>query len=106
MNICKPCLPSPCKPCGPNKTDCINCQTVSEKKDEIIEMLKKWWHFGGQKAPYIGENGNWYVWDQMLGEYKDTEVKAQGEVPDFTERFSEIEARLTALENAIATPEN
>ena len=30
------------------------------------------------KAPYIGENGHWFVYDDAAGEYVDTGVSAQG----------------------------
>lgn len=30
------------------------------------------------KSPYIGENGNWYVWDDGAGEYVDSGVSAGG----------------------------
>lgn len=30
------------------------------------------------KSPYIGENGNWYVWDDDAGAYADTGVSAGG----------------------------
>lgn len=29
-------------------------------------------------SPYIGENGNWYQWDDEAQEYVDTEIKAEG----------------------------
>ena len=29
-------------------------------------------------VPYIGENGNWYVFDAQSGEYTDTDIKAEG----------------------------
>lgn len=31
------------------------------------------------KAPYIGENGNWYQWDKSLNIFADTGIPAQGE---------------------------
>ena len=29
-------------------------------------------------TPYIGENGNWYIWDSDTKAYKDSGVKAEG----------------------------
>lgn len=29
-------------------------------------------------APYIGENGNWYVYDNVTGEYVDSGTEARG----------------------------
>ena len=31
------------------------------------------------KAPYIGGNGNWFVWNATTGEYEDTGTRARGE---------------------------
>ena len=39
------------------------------------------------KSPYIGENGNWFEWDETTHQYVDTEEKAKGdtgETPDIT----------------------
>lgn len=33
------------------------------------------------KAPYIGNNGNWYEWDSDSGEYVDTGIMAKGYTP-------------------------
>lgn len=30
-------------------------------------------------TPYIGENGNWFIWDSVSKKYKDSGVKAKGE---------------------------
>lgn len=34
------------------------------------------------KSPYIGENGNWFEWDEMAGSFKDSGVKAEGKTPE------------------------
>ena len=31
------------------------------------------------KSPYIGQNGNWYVWDTTTNQYVDTEIPADAE---------------------------
>ena len=39
------------------------------------------------KSPYIGENGNWFEWDETTHQYVDTEEKAKGdtgETPDIS----------------------
>ena len=37
------------------------------------------------KSPYIGENGDWWEWDDELGQFVDTMVQAQGQVAVDTE---------------------
>ncbi len=37
--------------------------------------------YAGNNAPYIGDNGNWYVWDVTQGTYADTGIAAQKEGP-------------------------
>lgn len=33
---------------------------------------------GALKAPYIGENGHWFVWDSAIGQFTDTGIAAPG----------------------------
>jgi len=36
------------------------------------------WMARDGKSPYVGENGNWWVWDDDLGRYRNTGIKANG----------------------------
>lgn len=47
--------------------------TASKAKSTAEEALT-----AAAKAPYIGSNGNWYVWDGTAKAYKDTTVAATG----------------------------
>ena len=40
-----------------------------------------WEDLINKTIPYIGENGNWYVWDMNSNDYVDSGYKAQGDTP-------------------------
>jgi hypothetical protein len=48
--------------------------------DEIQATIPIWHGNDGGfgKSPYIGENGYWYVWDEEIGDYVSSGVKAEG----------------------------
>lgn len=52
-------------------TDII-ARGLASKANNSIEGIK----VGG--SPYIGDNGNWYVWDSGTSAYKDSNIKAEG----------------------------
>lgn len=51
---------------------------------ELPELLED-----ARKTPYIGKNGNWWLWDIDLNQYYDTELPARGVSPSVT--IEEIE---------------
>jgi len=48
---------------------------VLEKVPEILEIFEDVEELS-ENPPYIGQNGNWYVWDTSTGEYVDSGVDA------------------------------
>lgn len=48
-----------------------NGQTIEDYINNIIDGAES-------GTPYIGENGNWYIWDSDTKAYKDSGVKAEG----------------------------
>lgn len=56
---------------------CENIKQINtsiENMETSIEDL----HKSGGHSPYIGDNGNWYEWDNTTEEYVDTGITAQG----------------------------
>lgn len=49
-----------------------------EEAREILTETKK----VAVKTPYVGENGNWYVWDTSTGAFKDSGEPSKGEKGD------------------------
>lgn len=47
-------------------------QSYLEQAEDLVEQLETL----SQNPPYIGQNGNWYVWDTDTGEYVDSGVDA------------------------------
>ena len=52
-------------------TDII-ARGLASKANKSIEGIQ----VGG--SPYVGDDGNWYVWDSSTSAYKDSNIKAQG----------------------------
>ena len=50
--------------------------TPSEPTPDVYQQI-----LNSVKTPYIGDNGNWYVWDIERKEYVDSGYKAQGDAP-------------------------
>lgn len=48
-----------------------DCQNILERNQEV-----------SVKTPYIGENGNWFVWNNTTKSYEDSGEKSQGEKGD------------------------
>ena len=48
-------------------------ETPSEPTPDVYTQM-----MNSMKEPYVGDNGNWYVWDVESKSYRDTEVRAQG----------------------------
>lgn len=49
-----------------------------EEAREILEKTKE----VAVKTPYVGDNGNWYVWDTATGTFKDSGEPSKGEKGD------------------------
>lgn len=49
-------------------------QSTKESSD-ILEQNK----IVAVRTPYVGENGNWFVWSNLIGGYTDSGVQAKGE---------------------------
>lgn len=49
-----------------------------EEAREILEKTKE----VAVKTPYVGENGNWYVWDTATGAFKDSGEPSKGDKGD------------------------
>ncbi len=62
--------------------DLVQICDVEEGRRVLITLETLADLIGGSSAsghsPYIGENGNWFEWDDAVGEYVDTEVQAEG----------------------------
>ena len=52
---------------------------VSAKND--AESAKNSAELAARRYPYIGANGNWFVWDMETGRHVDTGVPAKADVP-------------------------
>lgn len=59
------------------------------------------------RAPYIGDNGNWFAWDTAHGVYADTGIQAQGEqgAPGTGLEILGTFASVDALRAAVTNPE-
>lgn len=64
--------------------DEISAEPINDIAHAVIDIEE-----GGVsgKSPYIGENGNWYVWNSETNQYEDSGVQAQGEVGLPTVRY-------------------
>lgn len=52
---------------------------ISDMHTKIAENeIKVYLAAANKCAPYIGENGNWYVWNLEAGGHIDTGIKAEG----------------------------
>lgn len=56
-------------------------EAVRPLVEEAREILKKT-QAAAVKTPYVGENGNWYVWDTATGAFKDSGEPSKGEKGD------------------------
>ena len=64
-----------------NKTDGVD-DVLAEDINSIAEAVIEIEESGvgsAEKSPYIGDNGNWYEWNDIQQGYVDTGVKANGE---------------------------
>lgn len=52
-----------------------DCQDWAEEAQKYAEAAEE----ASKRNPYIGTNGNWYVWDTDYGGFKDSNTHAQGE---------------------------
>ena len=68
-----------------NKEDGVD-DVVAEDINSIAEAVIDLEENGGSssngKSPYIGDNGNWYEWNDIQQGYVDTGVKAKGQKGD------------------------
>lgn len=55
-----------------------NAESSELAAANILEQTKE----VAVKAPYVGDNGNWYAWDNVTKAYKDTGVNAKGDKGD------------------------
>lgn len=55
----------------------VTAETQASKEAADIAASKA--NAAASHAPYVGVNGNWYVWDTAISKYRDTNVKATGE---------------------------
>lgn len=51
----------------------------SENAQDQAEIYAKMAETSSAQNPYIGENGNWYIWSSDLGTFADSGIAAQGE---------------------------
>lgn len=63
-----------------NNVDDVNAEDFNNAFNLIAEDMEKTQKTAG-KAPYIGDNGNWYEWDSDVGEYVNTGIMAEGYTP-------------------------
>ena len=56
-------------------------EAVRPMVEEAREILKKT-QAVAVKTPYVGENGNWYVWDTATGAFKDSGEPSKGDKGD------------------------
>ena len=65
----------------PDSGDEVSAEPINNIAHSVIaiEKLLAQGEIAG-KSPYIGENGNWYVWDSETNQYEDSGVQARGEV--------------------------
>lgn len=56
------------------------------------------------RTPYVGENGNWYVWDAEENDFVDSGEKAQGDKGDTGNTGATPTISMTATTDAIASP--
>jgi len=55
------------------KSGYIEGETPKEPTPDVYEQI-----LNSTKAPYIGDNGNWYVWDIETKAFVDTKIRAEG----------------------------
>lgn len=53
----------------------IGADDINEIANAVIELEEQ----GVAKAPYVGDNGNWYEWNVASQSYVDTGTQAQGD---------------------------
>lgn len=56
------------------------------------------------RTPYVGENGNWFVWDAEENDFVDSGEKAQGDKGDTGNTGATPTISMTATTDAIASP--
>lgn len=56
------------------------------------------------RTPYVGENGNWYVWDAEENDFVDSGEKAKGDKGDTGNTGATPTISMTATTDAIASP--
>ncbi len=71
------------------KSDAISAKTSAEKAKSAAETAKAGAEtakagaeLASSRYPYVGENGNWYVFDSGSGSFVDSGAKAQGPIGD------------------------
>ena len=55
-------------------TSPTDMEQMQGQVDGLLAELKA----AAGNGPYVGENGNWYVWDMEAEAYRDTEISARG----------------------------
>ncbi len=58
--------------------DARTLATAAAESAVAAEEAKAAAEFAAVKTPYVGDNGNWMVWDQDTGEFVDSGEKAEG----------------------------
>ena len=64
-----------------NKTDDVDnvlAEDINSIAKAVIELEEE---NEIDKAPYIGDNGNWFEWDSQTNVFVDTGIKANGYTP-------------------------
>ena len=65
-----------------NKEDGVDdvvAEDINSIAEAVIELEENGGSSSNGKSPYIGDNGNWYEWNDIQQGYVDTGVKAKGE---------------------------
>ena len=65
-----------------NKTDDkddVLAEDINSIAEAVIDLEENGGSGSNGKSPYIGDNGNWYEWNDIQRNYVDTGVKANGE---------------------------
>lgn len=78
-------------------------EAVRPLVDQAREILKET-KAVAVKTPYVGENGNWYVWDTATGAFKDSGEPSKGPKGDAFEYSDFTPAQLAALKGDPGTP--
>ena len=78
-------------------------EAVRPMVEEAREILKET-KAVAVKTPYVGENGNWYVWDTSTGAFKDSGKPSKGPKGDAFEYSDFTPAQLAALKGDPGTP--